>query len=172
MNNFQQNNPQNKQNYQQKQQQYNTSNQGKLSNLNFWEDETKEKVNLKIFDEAEKLVDNYKGMTTSQLRNFYNEVKNIEKIKERSVKNIEKIKERSDIDDSQIFNLIMIRLKLLKAKLNYNQNRSINKRNQGFKNFSSDFSNILDSKIKTLKDFDVFCKFFEALVGYFYGSNQ
>ncbi|HOV46559.1 MAG TPA: type III-A CRISPR-associated protein Csm2 [Exilispira sp.] len=161
MNNFQQNNPQNKQNYQQKQQQYNTSNQGKLSNLNFWEDETKEKVNLKIFDEAEKLVDNYKGMTTSQLRNFYNEVKNIEKIKE-----------RSDIDDSQIFNLIMIRLKLLKAKLNYNQNRSINKRNQGFKNFSSDFSNILDSKIKTLKDFDVFCKFFEALVGYFYGSNQ
>ncbi|MBP7139807.1 MAG: type III-A CRISPR-associated protein Csm2, partial [Caldisericia bacterium] len=84
MNNFQQNNPQNKQNYQQKQQQYNTSNQGKLSNLNFWEDETKEKVNLKIFDEAEKLVDNYKGMTTSQLRNFYNEVKNIEKIKERS----------------------------------------------------------------------------------------
>ncbi len=161
MNNFQQNNPQNKQNYQQKQQQYNTSNQGKLSNLNFWEDETKEKVNLKIFDEAEKLVDNYKGMTTSQLRNFYNEVKNIEKIKE-----------RSDIDDSQILNLIMIRLKLLKAKLNYNQNRSINKRNQGFKNFSSDFSNILDSKIKTLKDFDVFCKFFEALVGYFYGSNQ
>ncbi len=161
MNNFQQNNPQNKQNYQQKQQQYNTSNQGKLSNLNFWEDETKEKVNLKIFDEAEKLVDNYKGMTTSQLRNFYNEVKNIEKIKE-----------RSDIDDSQIFNLIMIRLKLLKAKLNYNQNRSINKRNQGFKNFSSDFSNILDSKIKTLKDFDVFCKFFEALVGYFYGENQ
>lgn len=161
MNNFQQNNPQNKQNYQQKQQQYNTSNQGKLSNLNFWEDETKEKVNLKIFDEAEKLVDNYKGMTTSQLRNFYNEVKNIEKIKE-----------RSDIDDSQILNLIMIRLKLLKAKLIYNQKRSINKYNEGFKNFSSDFSNILDSKIKTLKDFDVFCKFFEALVGYFYGENQ
>ena len=161
MNNFQQNNPQNKQNYQQKQQQYNTSNQGKLSNLNFWEDETKEKVNLKIFDEAEKLVDNYKGMTTSQLRNFYNEVKNIEKIKE-----------RSDIDDSQRLNLIMIRLKLLKAKLIYNQKRSINKYNEGFKNFSSDFSNILDSKIKTLKDFDVFCKFFEALVGYFYGSNQ
>lgn len=161
MSNFQKNNLQNKQNYQQKPQQYNTSNQGMLSNLNFWEDETKEKVNLKIFDEAEKLVDNYKGMTTSQLRNFYNEVKNIEKIKE-----------RSDIDDSQRLNLIMIRLKLLKAKLSYNQNRSINKRNQGFKNFSSDFSNILDSKIKTLKDFDVFCKFFEALVGYFYGSNQ
>lgn len=130
-------------------------------NLNFWEDETKGKVNLKIFDEAERLAKSYSGyngMTTSQLRNFYNEVKNIEKIRE-----------RSGIDDSKKLNLIMIRLKLLKAKLIYNQKRNINKKNEGFKKFSLDFSSILDSNIKTLNDFDVFCKFFEALVGYFYG---
>ncbi|HPC38360.1 MAG TPA: type III-A CRISPR-associated protein Csm2 [Exilispira sp.] len=111
-----------------------------------------EDINLDLFNMAEKKVRDYRGLSTSQLRNIYNEVKNIEK----------RLKAKASD------NVIMTRVKLLKAKVRYNSGRSQNALN---KNFARDLEVWIDN-IKNIKDFKAFCLLFEALVGYFYGFNS
>jgi len=110
-----------------------------------------DKVNEEIFVWAENAVNRYSGLSTSQLRNFYNEVKNIEKKVKRNISE----------------NYVLTRIKLLKAKVRYNRGRNQNALNR---NFADDIEYYID-KVKNLKDFKAFCILFEALVGFFYGSN-
>ncbi|MFN3412310.1 MAG: type III-A CRISPR-associated protein Csm2 [Exilispira sp.] len=109
--------------------------------------------NLELFQKAEDYAKNYSNnLTKSQLRNIYNEVKNIEKRY-----NSKKIS----------FNQVMTRIKLLKAKVRYNTGRKTNALN---KNFARELEQWID-KIKTEGDFKGFCIFFESVVGFFYGFN-
>jgi CRISPR-associated protein Csm2 len=92
-------------------------------------------------------------LTTSQIRNFYGEVKSIERLLDTNEK-------RWD----ELYN----RIKLLKAKAIYNKNRDNNTR-RDFGPFA-EFLSISIDRIKIdengIKNFRIFCQLFEAFVGY------
>jgi len=101
------------------------------------------------------------GLTTSQIRNFYSEVKNIERL--------------IDVNEDAWVNNFN-RIKLIKAKAIYNKNRDKNA-NRAFGPFSEFLGQSID-RIKNdetgRKTFKIFCQLFEAFVGYStqYAKNQ
>lgn len=108
--------------------------------------------NLELFEYAEVSVKNYSKLTTSQIRNIYNEVKNIQR-KTKTQKIFE--------------NELMVRIKLLKAKVRYNAARNTNALDDRFK---EDLETWIDN-IKNMRDFEDFCILFESVVGFFYDFN-
>lgn len=114
------------------------------------------KINIELFDYAEKITEYWqkKSITLkkNQLRNIYNEAKNIEKIYK---------KDKSKLNET------MVRLKLLKAKIKYNEYKESSK-------FPSSIGNEIILWIDKIKkenfdtEFRAFCNLFESVVGYFY----
>ena len=97
----------------------------------------------------------YEKLSSSQLRNFYNEVKALDA----------KINEENFLDNLPF-------VLMLKAKANYayrggGKNKKIP---ESFKDFIIKNVEII-SKEKTYKSFDNFTTFFETVVGYFYGHG-
>jgi len=92
---------------------------------------------------------NGKALTPSQLRNFFNDVRSLEA----------KVKAESD------FSQLIPHIKMLKAKVAYAFGRG---------NVPREFKELISkcvSKIESKEDFQAFVKFFEAIVGYFYGEG-
>ncbi len=92
-------------------------------------------------------------LSHSQVRKFYNEIKAIERYIEMRGENafLEKLPE----------------IKMIKAKAAYAYGRKLQRKGGSI---TKEFKNFLDAnidQIKTLKDFKVFCKFFEAVLGFF-----
>lgn len=114
------------------------------------------KLNIDIFDNyVEKLVEFWfkntkEKLTKSQIRNIYNEVKDIQNL----------LKRKNNVEEG------IIRIKMLKSKIRYNQERD-----QGL---SDNFANSIIEWINNIdynefnKYFDAFCKLFECAVGYSY----
>lgn len=107
--------------------------------------------NGEIFSYAEDLSNywDYKKIkfTKSQIRNIYNEVKYIERIYKRN---------KTDA---------LIRLNILKAKIKYNEARESNKLE---KEIGEEIIKWIEGIKDFNKDFDLFCKLFEAVVGFSY----
>jgi CRISPR-associated protein Csm2 len=93
------------------------------------------------------------NLTTSQIRNFYGEIKSIERILA-----------TNDTKWPALYN----RIKLVKAKAIYNKNRSKdNIKNLGpFTDFLSKSIDRITNDDVGLKNFKIFCQLFEAFVGY------
>ncbi len=95
------------------------------------------------------------SVSSHQLRRFYNEVKTLEK-------------KLSKSEWQVIFPLV----KMLKSKVAYATSDAKIKRNE--QNVYKNFRNFLLSSIDSItdeKDFLAFCKYFEAIVGFYYGEG-
>lgn len=97
-----------------------------------------------------------KEFTKSQLRRYYNEVKNLER----------QLKALSDTKTG--WDNVYPMVKMLKSKIAYDKNRENSKIPDAFENF---IRNCVDS-IKTEEDFKAFVKHFEACVGFFKGKEK
>jgi len=113
-----------------------------------------EALGKKAEDLSRTLAD-HTGLTTHQLRRFYNEVKNIERILDASQ------------DKVLAWKTAFPRIKLLKAKAVYNASRKQNRLPSQFCDFISKcVERIPAEKENGMKAFDSFCQLFEAVVGY------
>ena len=136
----------------------------------FFVDQEKKIMNAQLFDEdalmvAKSFFDTFtdrqgrekKNMvSSSQLRRFYNEVKSIEK--------------KLMVDGwASVFPLV----KMLKSKVSYATSRSVVKKVGEEKVYSRLKEFIIDgvNSITDEKDFYAFSKYFEAVVGYYYGEG-
>ena len=88
------------------------------------------------------------SLTSSQLRRFFNEFRQLEK--------------KVRVDD---FPKVLPLIKMVKSKASYAANRSQSKIPKSFKEFLVNNINMINSK----DDFVAFMLFFEAIVGFFYG---
>ncbi len=89
------------------------------------------------------------NLTTTQLRSFFDEVRDIETLVENDP---EKLKKH------------FARFQLLKAKANYNKNRKSSKLPYEFVNF---LCNAIDNvHSNNIEEFKAFCMYFEAFVGF------
>ncbi len=110
--------------------------------------------------EAKAWLDSNKGenseFTKSQLRRYFNEVKNLER----------QLKALGEGGWDTVYPMV----KMLKSRIAYDKNRDNNKNKipDSFENF---IRNCVDS-IKEEKDFKAFVKYFEACVGFFKGKEK
>ncbi len=100
-------------------------------------------------------------LSTSQIRNFYSEVKNIENLLKAN---------------NNLWEQLYGRIKLIKAKAIYNANRGQKSLNipEEFKEFLCQAINKITPDDDGKKNFSIFCQLFEAVVGYSsaYTKNQ
>jgi CRISPR type III-A-associated protein Csm2 len=126
----------------------------------FYTDEKKKIINSKLLDEeAEKIAksffDRRNKVSGSQLRKFFNEVKDLEK----------KIEVRG-------WDEIMPLVKMVKSKICYATSPTKIKPFERdvynkFKDFIQEGINSIEDK----RDFEAFSKYFEAVVGFYYGNG-
>ena len=128
--------------------------------LKFYMDEEKKILNSQLLEEsAEKVASGFiegnNQVSSSQLRKFYNEIKGLEK--------------KNEITDWEI---IFPLVKMVKSKVAYATAPKKIKWND--KNVYSNFKNFINEGLNSIqdeKDFLAFCKYFEAVVGYYYGKG-
>ena len=118
--------------------------------VKFFKDDDKNFLNPDLldtlaYDEAQKLT----GVNNTKLRQFYHEIKNLEKSLEH-----------------QSWEYIKPFVKMVKARVfyAYGRDNSLNP----LKNFLSKYLNL----IKDERDFQAFSKFFEAVLGFVYGLKE
>jgi len=102
--------------------------------------------------------DRKEGVTSSQLRRLYGEVKDLER----------------RLDEGQKWEKILPLVKLLKAKVAYTVGRAIQKSKwdrREYENLQRFLETGIDA-IESKEDFLAFCKQFEAVVGYYYGITK
>lgn len=108
-----------------------------------------------IADQAEELAKDIGSISRNQLRNFYGEVKSLEK--------------RLEIQGEQDWKNILPLIKMLKAKVKYASSKA-----SSVQNVPPSFAVFIEksvNKINTAKEFKDFCLIFEAVVGYIYGMG-
>jgi CRISPR type III-A-associated protein Csm2 len=112
-------------------------------------------VDVQAIQWAEYITDKGRGtLSTHQLRRFYSEVKNIERLS------------KSGGSDKWVDSLYP-RIKLIVAKAVYNTKRQTNKIPPKFKEFLEvGIKPITNDPVTGLKSFEKFCLMFEAVVGY------
>lgn len=93
----------------------------------------------------------------NQVRKYFNEVKTIQR-------ELKELKENNE----HAWNMILPRIKMLKARSVYDFHRENSKLPEKFKEF---LVTCIDS-IASEKDFEVFVMHFEACLGYFYGMRE
>ncbi|GAB4334712.1 MAG: hypothetical protein Kow0037_13500 [Calditrichia bacterium] len=135
----------------------------------FYLDPEKKKINPDLLDkEAKNIAASLLGTVTDrrgreknvqvsshQLRKFYNEVKSLEK-------------------KTKMFGWDTAEpmVRMVKAKISYAtaESKIDSSERKYYRNFKNFLTKGIDS-IKDEKDFSAFCKFFEAVVGYYYGEG-
>lgn len=134
---------------------YNTRKQGRGQkggrpmSCSFWS--SNYKLDKILAEEADKIAQDIRGTSSSQLRNFYSEVKSLQR-------KYEHHKNR--------WNEILPLIKLIKAKVKYASAKASG-RDRITKNFVDFISKSIDV-INSEKQFEDFCLIFEAVVGYHY----
>lgn len=130
--------------------------------IKWWDDQGGKKYLRKdLFDtEALNRVNRWGNLTTSQLRKYYNEIKNLEN---RFINLSEGNKDKMEETWKDIHPLLV----MVKAKISYDIGRGEAGVTEGFKKYLED---CIDS-VNNYKDFEAFTKFFEACVGYYYGKT-
>jgi len=119
----------------------------------FYEDPQKKQLNRKLFDEcAEQQVDVFppQKITSAQLRRFFGDIKNLY------------LRVQRGADWLQIEPLF----RMVKSRALYAHNRG---------NIPREFKDFLTKnidKVKDSKDFEVFVRYFEAIVGFAYGKGK
>jgi len=130
--------------------------------IQWFTDDNKKTIRPELLDEeAKKEAEDWlysekrgnKEFTKSQLRRYYNEVKNLE----RQLKALGK----------EGWGNVHPMVKMLKSRIVYDKNRD-NKIPVAFENFICDCVN----SIKAEEDFKAFVKYFEACVGFFKGKEK
>lgn len=111
-------------------------------------------LDKKAPQKAKELVN--QGLTKTQLRRFFSEVKFLER----------KYNKKAD---ENAFQEIRPQLLMLKSKVNYALGRKGNVIPAYFRDF---LVNSIDSIDNDHKNFEVFCKYFESVVGYCYGEGM
>ena len=122
-------------------------------------------INPKLFDEtAKKLAESLKGVTGTQLRRIFDEVKRFEQLLETSGDNEEqKWKEQEAY------------IRMIKSKVSYSTTRATEQAKKqkkfddigGYENLSKFVASGID-KVKKPKDFKIFVSLFEAVYGFYY----
>lgn len=119
--------------------------------IKFYQDDKKEILDESLFDK--KKIDLIKVPASSQMRKFYNEVKNLQMRLNTAVS--------QEKDREEEFLKLRPLLKMLKFKVTYAQNR--------LKDMPYEFVDFIHNNIDSIndaKDFDAFALYFEALIGY------
>ncbi|MBW2031182.1 MAG: type III-A CRISPR-associated protein Csm2 [Deltaproteobacteria bacterium] len=91
-------------------------------------------------------------ISTTQIRRFFDDVKAIQRY----------LNQFHDQERENAFRRKLPEIMMMKAKVTYARGRDA---------VTDEFKNFIEKNIaliKSLKDFEVFCKFFEAVYGYFY----
>ena len=118
----------------------------------FFEDSEKERLRRDLLDEKAHELGKYFAkkdrISSSQLRNFFNDVRSLEA--------------RVKVED---FQKVLPHIKMLKAKVAYAQGRNLVP--FSFKKLISQCVDLIEDE----RDFGGFVKFFEAIVGFFYGEG-
>ena len=120
----------------------------------FW-DKKDYDLSLVIADQAEKLAEDIGSISRNQLRNFYGEVKSLER--------------RLEVQGEKDWKNILPLIKMLKAKVKYASAKA-----SSVQNVPESFAQFIEksvNKINTTKEFKEFCLIFEAVVGYIYGMG-
>ena len=120
----------------------------------FFSDSEKEIINPELVDKAALDVAKQfekNGLNKNQLRKYYSEIKNIEKMF---------ILKGSKWEPVEPF------VKMVKSKVYYGKGRKMRV------DKLAEFLEIYINKIEDAKDFRAFCKLFESVVGYFYGISR
>lgn len=131
--------------------------------IQFFKDSEKKILNEALLDtRAEQVAKTFLGrwpkmVSSSQLRKFYNEVKSLEK----------KL-------DNQPFSVVYPLIKMLKSKIAYATAPSKIRRDEQplYNNFKQFLMEGIDAIPENgEKEFRAFCKYFEAVVGFYYGNG-
>lgn len=118
----------------------------------FWE--PKYKLEEVLGKEAEEIAKQIKGTSKSQIRNFYGEIKTLER----------------KLKYSQKWDEVLPLIKLVKAKVKY-----ASKRQGSREGITEEFVTFIEKSIDSINDqkkFKDFCLLFEAVVGYHYYYSE
>ena len=97
-------------------------------------------------------------LSNTQVRKFYNEIKAIERYIE--------------LKGEENFEQKLPEIKMIKAKAAYAYGRKLQKKGGSITREFKDFLDKHIGQINTYQDFKIFCKFFEAVVGFFEFYSQ
>ncbi|HEY3443125.1 MAG TPA: type III-A CRISPR-associated protein Csm2 [Paludibaculum sp.] len=118
------------------------------------------KVNATLFDEeAERWAKEFKEIATSQLRRFYEHVVTLRRTAE-----IER-EQNPNLGDEGVFERIRPEFKMMKAKAAYTAGRADRRDKPKYLALLQFCVNHTHS-VKTMKDFEVFCRHFESVVAF------
>ena len=137
--------------------------------ISWFEETDPSQVRAGLFIEAEEIADRIledpvegkKPLSSTQLRRYYNEVKALDyRVKGwRTLKSHEQ-----EVKFTEILPLI----KLLRAKVEYKRNAKAGRISKSFAQFMADCIHSVNS----LREFEAFVMFFEAVVGFYIGRNE
>ena len=128
--------------------------------ISFYEDEQKKILDSNLLtNKAEAWAREFasRGLSPTQIRKFYNDVKALES----------KIEAKKD--EPTGFKEVLPLIKMLKSKVAYAV------RLGGQQRVPFEFKRFIDEMIESIndeKDFEAFCKVFEATLGFFYGKSK
>jgi CRISPR-associated protein Csm2 len=114
-----------------------------------------------VDEEAEKIAKECREVSNTQIRRFYSQVMNFRR-------RIELAQESQQITAEQAFEKIKPEIRMLKAKAVYTKQRPGSKMPEVLLRFF-----INHTAVNTWREFEAFCKHFEAVVAFhrFYGKN-
>jgi len=104
----------------------------------------------------------HRRVSSTQLRRYYNDVKQLQFKIERD------LKDKKDSDDPEVLKEYLPLIKMLKAKVAYGRRPGTGER------VSEEFQKTIDNCVDLInspKDFQTFVLFFESVVGYYYGAE-
>jgi CRISPR type III-A-associated protein Csm2 len=104
----------------------------------------------------------YHFVSSTQLRRYYNDVKQLQFKIERD------LEDKKNSDDPEALKEYLPLIKMLKAKVAYGTRPGTGERlSKGFKDTMDDCIGLIENP----KDFQTFVLFFESVVGYYYGAG-
>ncbi|MBU4486124.1 MAG: type III-A CRISPR-associated protein Csm2 [Candidatus Delongbacteria bacterium] len=134
-----------------------------MEKIKFFDDNGKKVINFRILDEeAEKIAQslffvsgrNKNGVSSSQLRKFFYEIKSLEK----------------KYDYEKNWDTVKPLVKMIKSKVAYaNTEKKVGRFNKPYYDKFTEFINTGIYSIEDEKDLKAFSKMFEAVVGFYYG---
>lgn len=137
--------------------------------ISWFEASDPNQIRAELFQEAEEIADKIleepvegkKPLSSTQLRRYYNEVKALDY----RVKGWRTLKpQEQEVKFTEILPLI----KLLRAKVEYKRNAKAGRISKSFAQFMADCIHSVNS----LREFEAFVMFFEAVVGFYIGRNE
>lgn len=125
--------------------------------IKYYQDKEKSIIDPKLLDsKAHSKGKELQNITSHQIRRFFNEIKSLEKKK-----------------NVQGWDKVMPLVKMVKAKAFYatSDNKADSRHRDDYKKWRAFLVDAIDS-IEDQKDFEAFVKYFEAVIGFYYGEGR